>query len=72
MFSIELKFTVDWLKFWFERNLKVLEVQLEDKMIFKSLNPKQKDTVCCLCDFPLDSTAENGWKQHVLRQNIFF
>ena len=72
MFSIELKFTVDWLKFWFERNLKVLEVQLEDKMIFKSLNPKQKDTICCLCDFPLDSTAENGWKQHVLRQNIFF
>ena len=72
MFSIKLKFTVDCLKFWFERNLKILEVQLEEKMIFKSLNSKQKDTISCLCDFPLDSTAENGWKQQVFKAECLF
>ena len=41
MFSIELKFTVDCLKFWFKRNHKVLELQLEDTLIFKQENPKQ-------------------------------
>ena len=41
MFSIELKFTVDCLKFWFNRNHKVLELQLEDTLIFKQENPEK-------------------------------
>ena len=41
MFSIKLKFTVDCLKFWFNRNHKVLELQLEDKLIFKQENPEK-------------------------------
>ena len=72
MFSIELKFTVDCLKFWFNRNHKVLELQLEDKLIFKQENPKKKDTVCCLCDFPLDSRAENSWSQHAFKAEYLF
>ena len=72
MFSIELKFTVDCLKFWLNTNHKVLELQLEDKLIFKQENPKKKDTICCLCDFPLDSRAENGWSKHVFRAEYLF
>ena len=41
MFSIKLKFTVDCLKFWFNRNHKVLELQLEDTLIFKQQNPEK-------------------------------
>ena len=41
MFSIKLKFTVDYLKFWFNRNHKVLELQLEDTLIFKQENPEK-------------------------------
>ena len=41
MFSIKLKFTVDCLKFWFNRNHKVLELQLEDTLIFKQENPEK-------------------------------
>ena len=41
MFSIELKFTVDCLKFWFNRNHKVLELQLKDTLIFKQENPEK-------------------------------
>ena len=36
MFSVELKFTVDCLKFWFDKTHKInnLEVKLEDKLDF--------------------------------------
>ena len=71
MFSIELKFAVDCLKFWFNRNHKVLELQLEDTLIFKQENPK-KGTICCLCDFPLDSRAENGWSQNAFKAEYLF
>ena len=53
MFSVELKFTVDCLKFWFDKGHKInnLEVKLEDKLGFTQKHPKEADTVCCLCDF---------------------
>ena len=69
MFSIELKFTVDCLKFWFERYRKVLEVDRVERIIFVRDNSK-KD--CCLCDFPLQSRAENGWCQHVFKAEYLF
>ena len=40
MFSVELKFTVDCLKSWFNRNHKVLEVKRIDRIIFVRDNPK--------------------------------
>ena len=53
MFSVELKFTVDCLIFWFDKghNINSLEVKLEDKLGFTQKHPKEADTVCCLCDF---------------------
>ena len=39
MFSIELKFTVDCLKFWFQKNRKVIELSVEEKAYYKQKNP---------------------------------
>ena len=39
MFSIELKFTIDCLKFWFQKNHKILELEIDFKMEFKQNNP---------------------------------
>ena len=38
MFSIELKFTVDCVKFWFSENDKVLELDVDYKQEFKDNN----------------------------------
>lgn len=65
MFSIELKFAVDCLKFLFKRNHKVLRLKVEDKTIFMHKNPKKEVTLCCLCDFPLELRAKIGWSHHV-------
>ena len=64
MFSIELKFTTDWLKFWFNKNKKILEMNNEEILNFIESAPKND---CCLCDFPLQSMAENGWFEHVCK-----
>ena len=72
MFSIELKFIVDCLKLWFNRNHKVLDVSVKDKASFVQDNPKRKDTLCCLCDFPLESRAKNGWSEHVFKAEHLF
>ena len=68
MLSIEFKFTADCLKPWFSKNMKVLEVDDEKKLKFIECTPK-KD--CCLCDFPLQSKAENGWFKHVCEAHLF-
>ena len=39
MFSIELKFTVDCLKAWFQKNHKILEVDIDQKLEFIRKNP---------------------------------
>ena len=58
MFSI--KFTADCLKFWFRKNHKILELEIDFKTEFKQNNPLTKKTLCCLCDFPMDPRAKNG------------
>ena len=59
-FSIELKFTADCLKVWFQKNHKILELEIDFKTEFKQNNPLTKKTLCCLCDFPMDPRAEKG------------
>ena len=68
-FSIELKFTVDCLKFWFERNRKVLEISEHQRIQFTKNNVK---TTCCICDFPIQSRAEKGWFEHVCKAEYMF
>ena len=57
MFNTELKFTADCLKFWFNKYRKILEISPKQKKNFYDNGPKND---CCLCDFPLQSRAENG------------
>ena len=72
MFSIELKFTVDCLKFWFNQNHKILDVDIDLKAEFKQKHPLTKKTLCCLCDFPMDPKVENGWAEHVFKVDHLF
>ena len=74
MFSVELKFTIDCLKFWFDKTLKInnLEVKLEDKLDFTEKHPKNSETVCCLCDYLLEARAPNGWSNHLFRAEHLF
>ena len=69
MFNTELKFTADCLKFWFNKYRKILEISPEQKTNFYDNAPKND---CCLCDFPLQSRAENGWFQHVCKVEYLF
>ena len=72
MFSIELKFIVDCLKFWFNKKHKVIELELDDKADFKQKNPITRETICCLCDFPIKPKAKNGWSEHVFNAKYLF
>ena len=69
MFSIDLKFTVDCLKFWFQRNLKKNELDEEQRDEFIRNTPKK---TCCICDFPTKSRAENGCFDHVCKAEYLF
>ena len=71
-FSIELKFTADCLKVWFQKNHKILELKIDFKTEFKQNNPLTKKTLCCLCDFPMDPRAEKGWTNHVFKAEHLF
>ena len=35
-------------------------------------NPLTKDTVCSICDFPIDPESENGWFDHVAKAEHLF
>ena len=72
MFSIELKFTVDCLKFCFQRNHKIIELDVDENEEFRRNNLLTKQTLCCLCDFPIEPRAENGWAQHVFKAEHLF
>ena len=72
MFSIELKFTTDCLKNWFAKKYKVLDLEIDMKTEFIQKNPPKKTDVCCLCDFPMDPRAQNGWADHVFRAEHLF
>ena len=69
MFSIELKFTVDCLKFWFKRNVQQVELNenIKDDFIQNTLKKE-----CCICDFPIKSRAANGWFDHVCKAGYLF
>ena len=41
-------------------------------MEFKQNNPLTNETLCCLCDFPMDPRAENGWANHVFKADHLF
>ena len=69
MFNIELKFTVDSLKYWFDRNKKVLEFDDDQKHDFLKNN---KPKTCCICDFPIESRAPKGWFEHICRAEHLF
>ena len=72
MFSVELKFTIDCLKSWFQKNHKILEIGLDQKLEFIRKNPVKKDSLCCLCDFPIDPKVEKGWLDHVIKAEYLF
>ena len=72
-FSIELKFTVDCLKFWFQKNHKTTELNVDEKEEFRRNNLLTKQTLCCLCDFfPIEPRAENGWAQDMFKAEHLF
>ena len=72
MFNVELKFNIDYLKKWFDRTRKILELNEDIKFEFKQSNPITNENTCCLCDFPLESRAKNGWADHFLKPNVYF
>ena len=71
MFNIKLKFTVDCLKLWFQKH-KVLELNEETKLNFRENNPQTNETLCCLCDFPLNPRVKNGWAEYVFKAEYLF
>ena len=71
MFNIELKFTVDCLKFWFKHQ-KVLKLDEETKMNFRTLSPQTNEMICTICDFPLNPRVENGWTDHIFKAKYLF
>ena len=71
MFNIELKFTADCLKSWFQHQ-KVLKLDEETKMDFRTLNPQTNETICTICYFPLNPRVENGWAEHVFKAEYLF
>ena len=72
MFNNELKFTVDCLKFWFQENQQILDIDIDSKLNFKQENALTESTLCCLCDFPINPRAENGQAEHAFRAEHLF
>ena len=68
MFNIELKFTVDCLRNWINKN-KVLELDEKQKNDYIQNN---KPDLCCICDFSMDSRAPQGWFEHICKADHLF
>lgn len=62
LFFVELKFTIDTLKEWFNRIIKPKFYELDslEKLHFRRQNPINDTSVCCIYDFPLSVDAESG------------
>lgn len=73
LFSIELKFTIDTLKAWFD-NIKpnFFELDWEKKRDWRKKNPLTETIVCIICNLPLDIEARNGWFNHVAKSEHLF
>ena len=48
MFSVELKFTIDYLKSCFQKDHKISEIDIDQKLEFIRKNPVKKDSLCSL------------------------
>ena len=72
MFDIELKFTVDCVMRWFNKNIKSLELDVEQIRNFRENNPFHPDNLCCFCNFPLNSRAKNGWSGYIFKTEHLF
>ena len=68
-FSIELKFTIDTPKAWFNRIRKPIffEFNCFKKTDWRKKNLVTTETICSICDFPPDAEPENGWFDHVVK-----
>ena len=71
MFNIELKFTVDCVKNWFNKNMKVLELEDDQKREFIKEN-NNLNLNCSICDFPLKPHVKNGGLDHVIKSEYLF
>ena len=74
MFNTELKFTIGTLKSWFDKVIKMrfTDLSYAEKILLKQKNPTVDDTLCAICDFPLDPQADNGWLDHVIKSEYLF
>ena len=74
MFCIELKFTIDSLKLWFNKITKPRSYELEyiQKGYFKGKNPLTKENLCRICGFPIDPYLDNGWFEHIVKAEHHF
>ena len=74
MLNTELKFAIDTLKSWFDKVIKMrfTDLSYADKILFKQKNPTVDDTLCAICNFPLDPQADNGWLDHVIKSEYLF
>ena len=74
LFSVELKFTIDTLKYWFSRLIKpnFFEIDSDKKQKFRKGKPIDKDSLCCICDFPIAVHDEKGWLDFVVKCEYLF
>lgn len=74
MFSVELKLTIGILKNWFEKNIKInfLELDNFEKEKFREQNCMNPNSKCSICDFPLQPRVKDGWCDHVIRSEYLF
>ena len=72
MFSIELKFPIDCLKFWFQKNHKILELEIDFKTEFKQNNPLAKKTLCRLVIFLWILEPKMDGQIMFLKLNVYF
>ena len=69
MFNVELKFTVDSIKFWFDRNKKVLElVKIKNMNICRTINQK----IVAFTIFQWKAELLEGGLTIFAEQNIYF
>lgn len=73
LFSVELNFTIDTLKEWFNRIIKPKFCELDslEKLHFRRQNPINDTSVCCIYDFPLSVDTESGLVWFPCRMQIF-
>ena len=45
-----------------------MDIEIDQKTEYIKKNPPKKEDLCCLCDFPMDPRVQNGWAEHVFRE----